>query len=67
MRFFDEDVRQFEWTLAIAGPASVLYIGSFIVIRSESALPSEESRSGYERDELLGGNYRPLIIRRSNG
>ncbi len=33
MRFFDEDNRQFEWTLVIIGLILVLYVGSFAVIR----------------------------------
>lgn len=33
MRFFDEDNKQFEWTLTVALLSCVIYVGSFCIIR----------------------------------
>lgn len=48
MRFFDEDNKQFEWTLGIASLLVVLYLSSYLIVRSQNTLPCEEDGCNYE-------------------
>jgi hypothetical protein len=65
MRFFDEDNRQFEWTLSIAAFILVLYVGSFVVIRQKNTLPCEVDGCNWNSvsfpQGLVTNVYFPLI------
>lgn len=65
MRFFDEDNRQFEWTLSIATIILVLYVGSFGIIRQKNTLPCEVDGCNWDRVNFPQGVvttvYFPLI------
>ena len=41
MRFFDEDNRQFEWTMGIVLTLIVLYLGSYMIVRARNTFPCE--------------------------
>lgn len=65
MRFFDEDNRQFEWTIGVLLLAIVLYLGSYVVIRARNTSPCEEDGCSYERVDIpqngLWTIYTPLM------
>jgi hypothetical protein len=63
--FFDEDNNRFEWTALVLVFLLLVYVGSFVLLRSENTFPCEEDGCSYERVEFPGGFartvYAPLI------
>lgn len=66
MRFFDEDNRQFEWTVGVILMTLVLYLGSYVVLRAQHTSPCEEDGCWYERVDMPQNGlwiiYRPLMM-----
>lgn len=48
MRFFDEDNKQFEWTVGIASLLVVLYLSSYLIVRTQNTSSCEEEGCYYE-------------------
>ena len=63
--FFDGDNNRFERTALVFVFLVLLYVGSFVLLRSESTFPCEQDGCSYERVEFPGGFarivYAPLI------
>ncbi len=63
MRFFDEDNRKFEKTLAMGAMLVVVYIGSFWLIRSSASYEDDCRRQWIDFPTgAVRILYRPLIV-----
>ena len=65
MRFFDEDNRRFEWTFGVILTIVVLYLGSYIIVRTRNTSPCEADGCYYEVVDIpqkgLWSIYTPLM------
>ena len=48
MRFFDEDNNRFEWTIGVVVTIVVLYLGSYLIIRTRNTSPCESEGCYYQ-------------------
>ena len=57
MRFFDEDNKRFEWTISVVLTLVILYLGSYIIVRTRNTSPCEAEGCYYEVVDIPQNGY----------